>query len=118
MGQARSKNIGWRIDYFIVNKDFINITIMGKTDGMGGYFRVSHRYGLQDIIVDIHSPEKYFRKKVRSLLTFREKIKIDWREFPKSIEAGEDERQDIIMEIRQYASEKDYTFDDKESLIN
>ena len=24
MRQARSKDIGWRIDYFIVNKEFIN----------------------------------------------------------------------------------------------
>ena len=37
MHQARSKDIGWRIDYFIVNKEFINnvTNTMIYTDVLG-----------------------------------------------------------------------------------
>lgn len=88
-----------------VNKDFLLVAIMGKTDGLGGYFRVTKKYSLQDIIVDFHEPEKYFKKKVRNFLTFKERVKIDWKEFSKCIEAGEDERQNAINEIKKYLSE-------------
>lgn len=85
-----------------VNKDFIIVAIMGKTDGLGGYFRSTNRYSIQDIIVDIHDPEIYFKKKVKNIFTSKEQIKIDWKEFPKCIETGEDERRDIVNEIKNY----------------
>ena len=88
-----------------INKDFLIIAIMGKTDGLGGYFRVTKRYSLQDIIVDLHEPEKYFKKKTKNIFTSKEKIKIDWKEFPKCIEAGEKDRHNIILEIHNYVKE-------------
>lgn len=44
-----------------INKDFLNVVIMGKTNGLGGYFRTTKRYSIQEIIVDVHEPEKYFK---------------------------------------------------------
>lgn len=88
-----------------VNNDFLIVTIMGKTNGLGGYFRVCKKYSIQDIIIDVHDPEKSFIKKVRNIFNGEEKTKIDWKVFPKCIEAGEDERQGIINEIRNYIGE-------------
>lgn len=87
-----------------VDNDFLVITIMGKINGLGGYFRINKRYNIQDIIVDIHEPEKRFKKKVKNIFTMEEKYKIDWKEFPRCIEAGELERQSIIKEIHNYCN--------------
>lgn len=88
-----------------VNKDFLVVAIMGKTDGLGGYFRSIKKYSIQDIIVDNHEPEKYFKKKVKNIFTSKEIVKIDWKEFPRCIEVGEDERREIINEIKVYVNE-------------
>lgn len=90
-----------------VGNDYLIVTIMGKTNGLGGYFRTIKKYNIQDIIVDMHEPEMYFKKKVNNIFTSEEKTKIDWREFPKYMEAGEDDRQSIINEIRMYVNEKE-----------
>ncbi len=85
-----------------IDNDFLRINISGKMNGLGGCFRVNHDYFIQDIIVDTHEPEKRFKKKNQTFFTGKEKIKIDWKEFPKYIEAGEDERRNIISEIYDY----------------
>ena len=85
-----------------INNDFLFVTVTGKVNGLGGYFKVSKKYTLQDIVIDVHNPEKRFKKKVKNIFTGNEKIKIDWKEFPKYIEVGEVERQDIVNDIRSY----------------
>lgn len=87
-----------------IDNDFLIITIMGKINGLGGYFRINKRYNVQDIIVDIHEPEKRFKKKVKNIFTMKEKYKIDWKEFPRYIEASEIERQNIINEIHNFCN--------------
>lgn len=82
-----------------IDNDFLVITIMGQINGLGGYFRISKQYSIQDIIVDIHEPERRFKRKVRNIFTKKEKYKIDWKEFPRYIEASEYEREKIISEI-------------------
>lgn len=86
-----------------VEKDLLVVTITGKTDRLGEYFRISKEYHIKDIIVDNRNPEKYFKKKVNPHFTLKEKTKIDWAKFTKYIEAGEDERKNIIDEIKKYA---------------
>lgn len=85
-----------------LEKDAIIVTITGKTLGLGGYFRASKKYTIQDIIVDTHAPEKYFKRKVNQHFLSREQYKIDWKKFPLCIEASEEERENIIDEIRNY----------------
>lgn len=85
-----------------LDNDLLQVIVTGKANGLGGYFRTDRRYGLQDIIVDTHEPEKRFKKKVKNMISLKEKYRIDWKEFPKCIEAGEPERRDIINEIQNY----------------
>lgn len=85
-----------------IEDDILTVTIAGKTDGLGGCFRVAKQYSIKDIIVDVHEPEKYFKKTTKSFLGTKKKIKFDWKKFPMFIEAGENERSNIIEEIKKY----------------
>lgn len=85
-----------------IDKDILTVTITGKTIGLGGYFRVSKEYSIRDIVIDDHIPEKYFKKVVKKYFSSETKTKIDWKKFPRCLEASEDYRQNIINEIRNY----------------
>lgn len=84
-----------------VKNDYLYVTILAECDGIRGRFKCEHRYSLQDIVVDLHDPEKLFKRKVKSLFTQKEKNKIDWKEFPKYIEAGEADRAEVVQEIKE-----------------
>lgn len=84
--------------------DVIRVTITEKANELGGHHRIIKEYGIQDIIVDNHDPEKKFIKKKKNIFTSKEKKTIDWAEFSKCYEAAEDERENIINEIKEYVN--------------
>lgn len=90
-----------------ITKDNLYVTIVAESDGIRGKFKCEQKYLLQDIVIDLHNPEKHFKRNVKSLFGREEKIKIDWKEFPKYIEAGEAERAEVIREIRDIIADKE-----------
>lgn len=93
-------------DEIYVDNDYIFVIILGTSDGIGGKFKYTKRYSLQDIVVDFHEPEKRFKKTVTNVFTHKQKTKIDWKEFPRVIEAGENEREGVIKEIKEIIKNK------------
>lgn len=85
-----------------IEKDYLYIIIVGTRNGIGGKFKCEHKYLLQDIVIDLHDPEKHFKKTVKNIFTQKEKEIIDWKEFSKYIEAGEKDRLRVIEEIERY----------------
>ena len=90
-----------------IEKDNLYITIVAESDGIRGKFKCEKRYLLQDIVIDLHNPEKQFKSNVKSLFGQKIKTKIDWKEFPKYIEAGEADRAEVIQEIRNIIATKE-----------
>ena len=90
-----------------IEKDYLYVTILAESDGIRGKFKCEQKYLLQDIVTDLHNPEKHFKKKAKSLFSQEEKTKIDWKEFPKYIEAGEEDRAEVIQEIRDIIADKE-----------
>lgn len=90
-------------DMTCMNEDFVSVIISGKSNTLGGTFIVEKTYRLSDVVIDLRNPEDYFKKVVINRFTGKNEILIDWDKFPKSVEAGEVERADVIKEIEQYA---------------
>ncbi len=81
--------------------DSIRVIITGRTSNLGGYFKASKEYKIQDIEIDLKNPEDRFKKSYKTLFR-KDKIKIDWKEFIKSSRSSEKERQNVINEIQDY----------------
>lgn len=88
------------VDYLDVDR--LEVIITGRTAGLGGYFRTFKTYKIQEIVVDTHQPEEYFKSKIKMPFSNNERTKINWSKFTACIEASESEREDIINEIRAY----------------
>lgn len=87
-----------------MNEDCVTIIISGRANTLGGTFTIEKKYLLSDIGIDLRNPEDDFKTLVPNRFTGEKKVKIDWSQFPKFIEAGEKERAKIINEIEQYVN--------------
>ncbi len=83
--------------------DYLNVIITGKADNYGRYFRVVRQYRTSDIVIDTHSSEHSFKKVTRSLFSKKQHTRIDWKEFPRAVEAGEEACRQIRNELSTYA---------------
>lgn len=86
-----------------IDEDNICVTISGRSNTLGGIFTIERNYGLLDIGIDLRNPESDFKRVLRNNRTGKTKTRIDWRKFSRFIEASEDERAEVVAEIRKYA---------------
>ena len=90
-------------DMTCMNEDYISVIISGRANTLGGTFTIEKKYMLSDIGIDLRNPEDYFKGNITKGLTGKKEMHIDGSKFTQFIEAGEEEREDVINEIRQYA---------------